>query len=78
MSQLRSMLKQDTRFIKRELRNARVPRAEVNEMLDALPDVSENARWMHPDGTSCEADEQTVLLSYHEEGAGKLYFSDKE
>lgn len=78
MSQLRSLLKQDIRHIDRELRNARVARGDVNDMLNALPDVADNAQWMRPDGSQCEEDEQQVLLSYHEEGAGKLYFSDKE
>lgn len=78
MSHIKHLMKHDERLIRRELRNVRLSEDSVNEYLATLPDMSQQARWMRPDGTSCQADEIQVLLGYHEKGGGKLSFPDKK
>lgn len=78
MSEIRDLLQHDVRFIKRELRNARVGKSEVQSHYDSLSDASENARWMRPDGTPCNEAEAATLLSYHEEARGKLSFAGEK
>lgn len=73
-----SNMKQDVRFLKREVRNARVSKGEVQEHLNTLADAAENARWMHPDGTPCDDAETDQLFNYHEAGNDKLKFANED
>ncbi len=77
MSVVPEHLKFDVRLIKRELRHSRLDPKELEEHLKSLPDCSENASWLHLDGTPCSPEEEKELLSQHEE-TGLLYFNREE
>jgi hypothetical protein len=77
MEDLRDMYKKDMRFIQRELRNSRMSNQEYEAMLSELPDVSENARWMRPDGGICSQEEQEILFKEHEEIRSLLDFGKR-
>ena len=69
-------LKYDIRIIRRELRLNRLDPKVVEKYLNSLPDSSENARWIKPDGTPCTPEEEAEILKYHQMEK-LLYYSEQ-
>ncbi|MEM1010308.1 MAG: hypothetical protein AAGJ35_15045, partial [Myxococcota bacterium] len=58
---------------RRDLRNHKLSREQLEERLRALPDSMENARFLNQKGEACSAEETESAKKLHREGWSHLF-----